>query len=56
MAKATGGIGSYKPRSLREQIQDQIAYHGGKIEDLIAAKAALTPDVEKALDALPKLG
>lgn len=43
------------PRTLREHLTDQIAYHRGKIADLEAACAALTPDVEKALDALQKL-
>jgi prefoldin subunit 5 len=44
-----------KMRTLREQLQDQIAYHEAKIADLKAACDALTPDVEKALDALQKL-
>jgi len=44
-----------KPRTLREQLQDQMAYHRSKIADLEEACEALTPDVEKALNALQKL-
>lgn len=43
------------PRTLREQIQDQIRYHESKIVDLEAAVEALSPEVEKALNALGKL-
>lgn len=43
------------PRTLREQLNDQIAYHEAKIADLREAADALTPDVEKALNALQKL-
>ena len=44
-----------RPRTLREQLQDQIAHHKAKIADLEEACEALTPDVEKALNALQKL-
>lgn len=44
-----------QPRTLREQLTEQIAYHTAKIKDLTAAREALTPDVEKALDAFRKL-
>lgn len=44
-----------RQRTLREQLQDQIAYHRSKIADLEEACEALTPDVEKALNALQKL-
>lgn len=44
-----------RPRTIREQLEDQIAHHKAKIADLEAACEALTPDVEKALDALQKL-
>lgn len=44
-----------KPRTLREQLQDQIAFHRSKIADLEEACESLTPDVEKALNALQKL-
>ena len=44
-----------RPRTLREQLQDQIAHHKAKIADLEEACGALTPDVEKALNALQKL-
>lgn len=44
-----------KVRSLREQLQNQIAYHQYEIEKLENAINALSPDVERALDALAKL-
>ena len=44
-----------KPRTIRETLQDQMAYHSNKIKDLQAALDAMTPDVEKAFDALQKL-
>jgi hypothetical protein len=44
-----------KPRTLREQLQDQIAFHKRKVADLEEACEALSPDVEKALNALAKL-
>ena len=50
-----GGGSLVKSRTLREQLQDQIAHHQAKVADLQAACDALTPDVEKALDALQKL-
>ena len=46
---------SYKPRTLREQLQDKLAYHQSEITKIQEAINALTPDVEKALDALGKL-
>mgnify|MGYP001599360064 CR=1 FL=1 len=45
----------YKPRTLREQIQDRIAGHNAQIVSLQEALDALTPDVEKALNALQKI-
>lgn len=57
----TGALGlanmnsAVKPRTLREQVQDQIAFHTAKIADLQDALDALTPDIEKALNALQKL-
>lgn len=45
----------FKPRTIREQVQDQIAHHTAKVADLQEALDALTPDVEKALNALQKL-
>ena len=43
------------PRTLREQIGDRVAWHEGQIVNLKAALEALSPDVEKALNALQKL-
>jgi hypothetical protein len=45
-----------KPRTLRETIQDQIAYHKSKIADLEAARDSLTPEVESFVEAFQKLG
>lgn len=42
-------------RTLREQIQAQIAFHRAKISDLESADEALSPEVERALNALSKL-
>ena len=47
--------GQAAPRTLRQQLQDQIAFHRSKVDDLQAAVESLTPDVEKALNALQKL-
>lgn len=44
-----------KPRTLREQLTDRIAGHNAQIANLQEALDALTPDVEKALNALQKL-
>mgnify|MGYP001558872843 CR=1 FL=1 len=44
-----------RPRTLREQLQDRIAGHNAQIANLQEACDALTPDVEKALNALQKL-
>ena len=51
-AKSTAMV---KPRTLREQLQDQISHHEAKIADLREAVDSLSPDVEKALNALGKL-
>lgn len=48
-------LDAYKPRTLREQIQDRIAGHKAQIVSLQEALDALTPDVEKALNALQKI-
>lgn len=54
--KQMGQHGSpIKPRTLREQLQDLIAGHNAQIANLQDALDALTPDVEKALNALQKL-
>lgn len=44
-----------KPRTLREQLQDRIAGYESQIADLREAIDALSPDVEKALNALQKI-
>ncbi len=47
--------GSYRPQTLTEMLDTQIAFHEKKIADLREAKAAISPDVERALNALAKL-
>jgi hypothetical protein len=47
--------GSSRPQTLTEMLDSQIAFHEKKIADLKEAKAAVSPDVEKALNALAKL-
>jgi hypothetical protein len=44
-----------KPRTLTEVLNDQIAFHKAKIADLEEAKAAISPEVERALNAIAKL-
>ena len=44
-----------QPRTLREQLQDRIAGHQAQIDNLREALDALTPEVERALNALQKL-
>jgi hypothetical protein len=46
---------SNKPLTISEIIDGQIKYHESKIADLKAAKDAVSPDVEKALNALARL-
>ena len=49
-------LGSYiKQRTFREQMQDQIAYHKAKIEDLENVLNSMTPEVEKFVEALQKV-
>ncbi len=55
MERISGGPVQYKPRTLRETIDDQISHHKSKITDLEEAKKSLTPDVERALNALAKI-
>jgi hypothetical protein len=45
-----------RPRSFRENIQDQISYHESKIKDLKAVLESLTPEVEKFVEAIQRLG
>lgn len=44
-----------KQRTLREEIGDQIKFHEARIQKLNDALNSLTPDVEKALNALQQL-
>ena len=46
---------SIKPRTFRETVQDQIAYHLSKIEDLQGVLESMTPEVEKFVEALQKI-
>ncbi len=52
---AVAMVGMSKPRTLRDQIQDRIAGHEAQIVSLKEALDALTPDVERALNALAKI-
>lgn len=45
----------HRPQTLTEMLDNQIAYYEKKIADLKEAKSAISPDVEKALNALAKL-
>ena len=45
----------YKPRTFREQIQDQIAHHKAKVDDLEAVLVSMTPEVEKFVEAMQKI-
>jgi hypothetical protein len=44
-----------RTRTLTQQLDDQIRFHETKILLLKEAKAALSPEVERALNALQKL-
>lgn len=56
MAKsATGALGTYKQRTFREQIQDQIAFHKAKIDDLQEVLDSMSPEVEKFVEAIQKI-
>lgn len=55
-AKSSGGIIRDRPRTFKETIADQIAYHQAKIADLEAVRDSLTPEVEKFVEAIQKLG
>ena len=52
--KSTGET-MVRPRTLREQLQDQKVGLESRIADIDEALDSLTPDVEKALNALQKL-
>lgn len=44
-----------KRRTIREQITDKIAFHKSEVTNLEAALDALTPEVEKFIDAAQKV-
>lgn len=47
--------GEFRPQTLTEMLDGQIAFHEKKIADLKEAKDAVSPEVERALNALAKL-
>lgn len=47
--------GTVMPQTVSQLLDAQIKYHESKIADLKAAKEAISPDVERALNALAKL-
>lgn len=51
----TGGSVPARPRTLTEQLNDRLAYHRNEIKKIEEAINALSPDVERALNALSKL-
>lgn len=46
---------TFRPQTISELIDAQIGFHEKKISDLKEAKAAVSPEVERALNALAKL-
>lgn len=48
-------LGASRPQTVSELLDGQIAFHTKKIADLKEAKAAISPEVERALNALAKL-
>ncbi len=52
----TESLGKYNPRTFKESIQDQISFHERKIIELKAVHESLTPEIEKFVEALQKLG
>lgn len=46
----------FKPRTFKETLSDQIACHERKIAELKAVYSSLTPELEKFVEALQKLG
>ena len=46
----------YKPRTFKETIQDQIVFHQAKVTELEAVRDSLTPEIEKFVEAIQKLG
>lgn len=54
--EAIGPLGSYKPRTFKETISDQIAFHKSKVAELEAVRDSLTPEIERFVEAIQKLG
>lgn len=54
-AKSPESLG-YKQRTFKESIGDQIAHHERKVAELKAVYESLTPDIEKFVEAMQKLG
>lgn len=48
-------VGESRPQTLTEMLDSQISFYEKKISDLKEAKNAISPDVERALNALAKL-
>lgn len=55
VAKETMSLSNRK-RTFKETIQDQIAYHKAKVAELEAVNESLTPEIEKFVEAIQKLG
>ena len=47
---------AYTPRTFKETINDQIAFHKAKIADLEAVRDSMSPEVEKFVEAIQRLG
>lgn len=52
---AASGL-AIKPRTFKENIQDQIAYHKRKVAELEEVRDSLSPEIEKFVEAMQKLG
>jgi hypothetical protein len=49
-------LGVYKPRTFKETIQDQITAHKSKVAELEGVRDSMSPEIEKFVEALQKLG
>jgi hypothetical protein len=49
-------MSQYKQRTFKETVADQIASHQRKIDDLQAVLDSLSPEVEKFVEALQRVG
>jgi len=48
--------GLIRQRTFRQTLQDRIAHHKAKITDLEAVLESMTPEVERFVEAVQKLG